>query len=408
MGMGLESFWREMWRDPYPVFARMREIGPLIPLGDTGVLALTRHREVQHVLKNHADFSSSGFRDGFAVLRGEEPDERTPPSLISLDPPEHTRLRSLVTRAFTPAAVARLEPRIRQLARELLARLRRQDTFDLVGDFSTPLPILVIAEMLGVAPERHADFKRWSDGLILTGFGPSPEVRRRADAARDALDAYFAEVVAERRRSPREDLVSALVQAADGEQRLTAQEVLDMGRLLLVAGNITTTYLIANALLALLHHPAELARLRADPSLLPQAVEEALRYDGPALALFRRTTREVQLADTTVPAGTLLFALSGSANHDERVFPEPERFDLTRDTRHHVAFGHGIHFCVGAPLARLETRIALELLLADFPGLALAGPPAYVESLFLRGPRTLPLRVADGWDARDEVEGVPV
>ncbi len=405
--MKLDLFFQKVSREPHALFSRLRAEGPVVPIEDGRLFAVARHEQVQRVMKNHADFSSAGMNQAISELLGIKP-ERTNESLITLDPPDHSRLRGLVAHAFTPREISRLEPRVRQIARELLDGLRGRERFDLVEDFSTPLPIRVIAELLGVAPERQADFKRWSDALVVNNTRRSQELERRVNAARNALDAYFAEVIAERRSAPRDDLVSKLIQAESGPERLTPREVVDMGVLLLVAGNITTTYLVASAMNALLRHPRQLALLRERPELIPQAVEEALRFEGPAVALFRRTTHEVELGGQRLPAGKLVCALIGSANRDERMFAEPNRFDITRESKHHIAFGHGVHFCLGAPLARLETRIALELLLERFPGLVIDGDVQYLESLFLRGPRSLPLRVVERWPQSAEGAGSPI
>lgn len=395
--MKLENFFRQVSQEPHELFTRLRAEGPVVPIEDGRLFAVTRHQPVQEVMKNHAKFSSAGMRNAFQEILGIEPIRDEQDTIISVDPPAHARLRSLVSRPFTPREIARREPRIRAIARELLAELRGKERFDLVQDFSTPLPIRVIAEMLGVEPERHADFKRWSDALVIDNNRRSSELERRVNAARDQLEGYFDRIIAERRKSPRDDLISALVQAEEGPERLTPREVMDMCMVLLVAGNITTTYLIGSAMKALLENPRQLAMLRRHPELMSNAIEEALRFEGPAVALFRRTQHTVDLDGFEIPAEKLVCALIGSANRDERVFNEPERFDITREPRNHIAFGHGVHFCLGAPLARLETRVALELILASFPGLAIDGDVQRIDSIFLRGLRSLPLRVVDGW-----------
>jgi cytochrome P450 len=252
----------------------------------------------------------------------------------------------------------------------------------------------VIAEMLGVPAERFEDFKRWSDSIVRAISGvASREDPEEAVETREEFLEYIAEVVAERRQSPRDDLISTLVQAGEGEGTLTEGEAIAFTMLLLVAGNETTTNLIGNAVLALLAHPQELARVRANPGLVPALVEETLRYDSPVQGLFRQTTEDVELAGTSLPKGALLMLLFASANRDERQFPDPERFDVTRNPRGHLAFGFGIHFCLGAALARLEARIALESLLARCDEISRPEEAVeWIDSLLLRGPRSLPLR----------------
>ncbi|HEU4427922.1 MAG TPA: cytochrome P450, partial [Myxococcota bacterium] len=289
---------------------------------------------------------------------------------------------------------AQLETRVRAIARETLAGLDGKREFDIVSELFVPLPVTVIAEMLGVEPERSADFKRWSDCAVAgaTGgagaLGPVHVLQGLAE-----LSHYLIGVVEQRRRDPQDDLISTLIRAEDGETALTPGEIVLFTLLLLVAGNETTTNLLGNALLALLAHPEELARVQRDPRRIPALVEEALRYDGPIQFLFRQATRDVELAGITIPAGAIVLPLLGSANRDEKEFPSGDRFDVSRSTQGHLAFGLGIHFCLGASLARLEARIVLEELLPRYAGLELLEPRVqYVDSYLVRGPKRLPLR----------------
>jgi cytochrome P450 len=289
--------------------------------------------------------------------------------------------------------VAGLEPRIREITRELLADLERRPVFDVIGGLALPLPVRVIAEMLGVEPARQDDFKRWSDILVSRMMRPSatPEQVAYESAEAAAFEEYFRWVIDDRRQHPRDDLISGLVRAEEADT-LSADEVLAFAALLLVAGNETTTNLIGNLVLALLRHPQQLAALAGDDSLIPGAIEEALRYDSPVQILFRLTREDVTLSGVEIPRGAMVWPLLGSANRDERRFSGAETFDLRNDSQGHLAFGHGIHFCLGAPLARLETRVAMEYLLPHLREAALSEEPLhYIDAFFLRGLKRLPL-----------------
>ena len=327
-------------------------------------------RSVVAITKNTAVFSSAR-----AIVRPEQYDaaEKQAPHavrairrtvLISEDPPTHSKTRGLVTRAFTPKRIAEMEPRIRQLARELIARLPRSGEFDLIKDLAEPLPVIVIAEMLGIEPERRHDFKRWSDDVVSMTFAlaKGTELSGLERSFVDMND-YMTQALESRRERPREDLIQALLDNGVNEGVLSVADAVNFCRLLLVAGNETTTNLLGNGLRALLSSPEQYQRLVREPSLIPNAVEEMLRYDAAAQALFRTTTREVEVAGTRIPAGASVVLLFGSANRDPRKFQEPDRFDVTRNVNGQVAFGHGIHFCLGAPLARLEARVVLEELI---------------------------------------------
>ncbi|MGH7964193.1 MAG: cytochrome P450, partial [Candidatus Binatia bacterium] len=300
-------------------------------------------------------------------------------------------------RAFTPRRVASLERHIREVTRDLIERIPVQGEFDLVQDFSIPLPVITIAELLGIPPERRADFKRWSEDLICAGtMGViAPAERGRLRQSLDEFFAYLRDAIEAYRRQPGDNLLSDLVRAEEENQTLTSEEVLSLAGFLLLAGNETTTNLIGNAVLALCDHPDQLARVRADRTLVPRVIEEVLRYDGPIQSLPRMAAHEVEVAGTTIPAGALVLLVVGSANHDERKFPDPDRFDIMRPAEGHIGFGFGIHFCLGAQLARLEGKVALEALLARFPQLSRAEDQiTRINSFTVRGPRTLPLLIA--------------
>jgi cytochrome P450 len=371
--------------NPYPFYASLRRDHPVYRVEALGgAYAVSRYDDVAYVLAHPELFSSTAV--GMTKVRG-----RPTRLLIAVDPPDHTRMRSLVNRAFAPQMVADLTPRIREVTDELLAPVLRRGEFDLIADLAVPLPVTIIAEILGVDPARHEDFKRWSDNTLVERSTLSPEERVRSRAETDAFQTYLEAVIAERRVRPRGDLISVLVQAHGQEKAISADEVVAFVGLLLIAGNETTTNLIGNAILALLEHPDQLTLLRNNPSLLPNAVEEALRYDTPTQLLFRTATCDVELAGMTIPKGATVVPIFASANRDECKFPEPDRFDVRRDARGHLAFGHGIHFCLGAPLARLEARIALEAVLR-LPGLHRTDERVeQVSSFFMRGAKRLPL-----------------
>ncbi|APA99322.1 cytochrome P450 family protein [Nocardia seriolae] len=289
-------------------------------------------------------------------------------NMLNTDPPGHTRLRKLATRAFTPRRVAALEPRIEEITTDLLDAMAGRAEADLLRDFAEPLPITVICELLGVPLEDRADFQNWTKALVaVAGY---EEERARASLA---MAAYLKQLVRAKQEQPAADLLSALSVPADDGDILTESELVGMAFLLLVAGHDTTVNLIANGTLALLRNPEQLHALRADPEGIPAAVEEFLRFDGPVnMSTLRHTTEPITIAETTIPAGEFVFVALVSANRDPDRYPAPDTLDPDRDTTGHLAFGHGIHFCVGAPLARLEARIAFAGLLSRFPNLRLA------------------------------------
>jgi cytochrome P450 len=388
-----------MFDDPYPLYAWLREQAPVYHAAQLGFWVISRYDDVQQVLRDTEAFSSKrtaaidGLRDP-RLREGMEMLSNT--SLVSVDPPDHTRLRKLINVAFTPRAIARLEGHIRELTCELLAAIADKDEFDLMEDLAVPLPVIVISELLGVDPARRADFKRWSDDLVtgsrFDGAIEDAEVERIVASRREFI-AFFREMIELRRRDPQDDLLSDLVRAETERDALSPEEVLTMALLLMIAGNETTTNLIGNATLELLERPDLARQLRADPTQIPGFLEESLRHRSPVVMLVRTTRREVTLRGVTMPAGAVVAVLVDAANHDPTQFPEPERFDITRHPAH-VAFGFGIHFCVGAPLSRLEGRVVFEELLARLPAFSRApGPLEWNRSFNLRGLRRLPLRL---------------
>ena len=375
--------------DPYRYYAALREKAAVAEIEPMGFL-VTRYDEVVELLRSPERYSSVAMRAAMTVAQPEGDDEGPPPMVITEDPPTHTRLRSLLNRGFTPRRIGLLEPRIREIAAGLFAAIDARGECDLVRDLAVPLPVMVIAELLGVEPERSHDFKRWSQAVLAT-FGRIPDEAQRAasEAAFEELDAYIQEMVERRRREPRDDLISVLVKKEE-EDALTSDELGGFVILLLIAGNETTTNLIGSTAIALTDHPDQLARVQADPKLLPNLVEEALRYTSPVQLLFRQTTRELELGGVKLPQGAVLLPCYAAANRDPRRFPDPDRFDVERDAQGHLAFGVGVHFCLGAGLARLEARVALEGLVPRLARLERCESEiTWTDSPFVRGPKQL-------------------
>ena len=350
--------------NPFDYYRKMRASDPVSYDEKSKVWTLFRYEDVLRVTSDYSNFSSEQVMNSEQAIEGmrkEGVSEEDMPtrSILSLDPPRHRQLRSLVSQAFTPRSIALLTPRITQIAHEYLDKVAATGQMDIIQNLSYPLPVIVIAELLGVPAEDRAQFKRWSDGLI----DPSP---RTSTGVIVEMNRYFRRVIAERRGDPREDLISGLVAAEVDGEKLTEQELLSFCVILLVAGNITTTNLIGNAILCFDEHPEVMDQLRADLSLLPAAIEEVLRYRSPVQFLVRATASDMVIGGKEIKRGQFVVPSIGSANRDEAQFPEPDVFDIRRAPNRHVAFGHGIHFCIGAPLARLETRIAFEVLLTRF------------------------------------------
>ena len=383
----------EVIANPYPYYAELRDKAPVIWLESFQCWALSRYADVDFALRNPHLFSSSVFTTEALGDLNPVPEV---PWILDMNPPDHTRLRKLANKGFTPRLIRALEPRVQAITQELLEALRGPPEGDLVSTFSGPLPTIVIAEMLGVEPGRRDDFKRWSDDVVSATSRPTDEAdRARIRKSQVELRAYFERMIERRRTDPGDDVITALVQAEEERDMLSSSEILALAVLLLLAGNETTTNLIGNAVLSLLDHPDELAKVRADRALVPALVEEVLRYESPVQVVFRRAAQDVELEGGKIPAGQTVFLLLGSANRDERKFSEPNRFDVERNPQDHVGFGYGIHYCLGAPLARLEGRKALEALLFDCPPFTCATEHiAQVASLIVRGPQTLPVQFA--------------
>src|SRR5262245_32052753 len=381
----------------YAHYAYLREHAPVYWVESLPAWAVSRYDDVVYVLKNPQLFSSSAF---FDQLLGEFNPVPEIPWMITSDPPAHTRFRKLANKGFRPSMIRNLAPRVSTIAMELIESIRNKREFDFVRDFSAAFPVLVIAEMLGIEPERRADFKRWADDIVSASSRATAteDDRRRIRQSVNDARTYFEATIARRRQAPGDDIISAFVRAEEENQALTALEVLSLSILLLLGGTETTTNLLGSTMVTFLEQPDDFAKVRRDPSLIPQLIEESLRYHSPVQALFRQTTQTVEIAGTTIPAKATVMPLLASANRDERKFPhpDPERFDLTRNADGHVALGHGVHFCLGAPLARLEAKVALEALLQHLPPFKAAEHHvSWIDSFFVRGPKTLPLAFAE-------------
>jgi cytochrome P450 len=380
--------WDEAFRaNPYPHYKQLYSRPPYLLNLFMPMALAARYDDVAAILRDHQRFSSvqpkiPGLEQG-QELFGDAA------TVLFSDPPTHTRLRKLVSRAFTPKRIKDLEPRIREIAGALLDRAAERGELEVVGGLATPLPVMVIAEMLGIPPAEYGQFKHWSDKIIESDNTPpgTPQPDDIRQAFRE-LREFFAGEIERRRRDPGDDLVSALIAAHEESDALDAEELRAFVILLLLAGNETTTNLIGNGMLALGRHRDQLEILSADRSLMGRAIEEMLRYDGPVQSTVRYNSDPVEVGGTTIQPGTVVFVMLAAANRDPAKFADPDRFDIRREPNDHLAFGHGIHYCLGAALARLEGSIAFGSALDRFPNMRIAHPEAelkYKGSYFLRG-----------------------
>jgi pimeloyl-[acyl-carrier protein] synthase len=386
----------EFRANPYPHYGALLARPPYLVTDwpQMKFALVARYADVSAGLRDHEHLSSMQPPPPPEMYQGRFAGSR---NMLNSDPPQHSRQRRLVSRDFTPRRIRELEPHIRQIASDLLDRVESKGEFDLMADLANVLPVKVIAHMLGMPPELNATLKHWSDTLI-TGDNKAPGMPSPPEIvqAMDELGDYFTAEVEKRRVNPGPDLVSALVAAHDESDALSAADLLSFVALLLVAGNETTTNLIGNGTLALGRNPEQFDALKRNPAMIPRAIEEMLRYDGPVQSTVRFTNQPVQLGGTEIPAQTFALMILAAANRDPAQYKEPEKFDITREPNDHVAFGEGIHFCIGAPLARMEARVAFEAMLERFPRLALKDPvikPKYKGSYFLRGLESLPLEI---------------
>jgi cytochrome P450 len=380
--------------DPYPTYRQLRTEDP-VHHSPLGFWVLTRYDDVVAALRDPR--LAKEAIAAFVAARFGAPVPIMGLSMLDRDPPDHTRLRSLVSKAFTPRVVEGLRPRVQQIVDGLIARAREKGSMDLIEEFAYPIPVNVICEMLGVPVEDHERFKGWSldiaRGLDSILLPPDSEVPKRSVASRTALAAYFRELIAKRRASPRADLLSGLIAAEEAGDKLSENELLATCILLLIAGHETTVNLIGNGTLALLRHPDQLRRLRDNPALIGTAVEELLRFDGPVQRTARIPSEDVVIDGRTIAKGEMVMPFIGAADRDPVQFPDPDRLDIGRTDNRHIAFGWGIHFCLGAPLARVEGQIAINTLVQRLPKLALAtDTPRFRESLTLRGLASLPVQ----------------
>jgi len=393
--------------EPMPVLHALRASEPVHWSPALKAWVLTRYDDCKLVATD-SRFSAERMKAFFAYL---PPDKRQRVRdlewsiglwTVFLDPPDHTRLRKLMNRAFTSRAIARMESRIAGIVERLLdtAAPASEGEFDYIDAFAYPLPALVIMDMLGVPSTHLDDFKRWSDELVLfVGGALATEAKYdRAEAATKEMIAFFRALIAARRQAPGEDMISDLIAAEEAGDMLSEEELIANCILLLFAGHETTKNLLANGLLYLINNPDQMHRLRARPDLVASAVEEMLRIEGPSGAMVRVASEDVDIGDTTIRAGDRVYAMQNAANRDPDVFADPDRFDIERENNRQITFGYGVHFCIGAPLARLEARIAFPLLLKRFAELsAIDERPAWIDSIVFRGMRRMPVhyRLAD-------------
>ncbi|MGW8765354.1 cytochrome P450 family protein [Streptomyces sp. NPDC055815] len=399
-----ELFTWEFASDPYPAYAWLREHAPVhrttLPSGVEAWL-VTRYADARQALadqrlsKNPAHHDESPHAKGKTGIPGERKAELMT-HLLNIDPPDHTRLRRLVSKAFTPRRVAEFAPRVQELTDRLIDSFVARGSADLIHEFAFPLPIYAICDLLGVPAEDQDDFRDWAGMMIRHGGGPRGGVARSVKKMRG----YLAELIHRKREEPGDDLISGLIKASDHGEHLTENEAAAMAFILLFAGFETTVNLVGNGLYALLRHPEQRARLQAslaagETGLLETGVEELLRYDGPVeMATWRYATRALTIGGQEIPAGDPVLVVLAAADRDPARFEGPDTLDLARRDNQHLGYGHGIHYCLGAPLARLEGQTALATLLTRLPDLRLAADPAELRwrgGLIMRGLRTLPV-----------------
>ena len=405
--------------NPFEFYASMRRLNPVVYDERNNVWGVFRYTDVQSILADYRTFSSAPQKLDSPSLSASEPNKNTTaaafqrPSLLQSDPPYHRILRGVIASAFNPMIIARLEPHIENVANETLNQVIEKGRMDLIDDLAYPLPVTIIAELLGVPIEDRDLFRGWADRIVSsTGDDMNDDHGTAKNIAQivDEMDSYFSTIVEERIRSPREDLITNLIKAQADGRHLSKDEILTFCRLLLLAGHVTTVNLIGNTILSLLQNPHEFKLLQDDYNLIGSTIEETLRYRSPVQAVARIVTKETNLGGQKIQSGQRIIPWLGSANHDESIFPDPERFDIGRSnsaTYHHghVGFGHGIHFCLGAPLARLEGQVVLRVILQRLQDLTLDTDDSKkndkdsltpLQSVFFHGVAHLPLRFQAG------------
>jgi cytochrome P450 len=405
------------WANPFPIYRELRDTAPVHWGPETETFCLSRYDDVAWALRSPDLFSSAsafdvlmekrvaniGWRDVPKIVqflvRARPSLQRlrsgAPDNLITTDPPRHDVMRNVVNRGFTPRRVDALERRMHEVVAGCMQRLRDGESFDVIHDLAIPLPTTVIAEMLGIDPDHYEQFRTWSDAMIagVSGSGRNDTIGPFLQTMGE-MYRYFRPIARERRANPKDDLISVIVDPSQ-DGALSDTDVTDFITLLLIAGNETTTNLIGNTVRALLSHPDQIARVQADPSLVAAVVEEGVRYESPVQFVLRRATRDTERHGVAIPADSSVTVLLGSANRDERRFPDPDRFDVDRDTKGHMGFGFGVHFCLGASLARLEARVALEALIPELSHFRLKDERIeLVDSFLVRGPSKLELVAA--------------
>ncbi|WP_280508693.1 cytochrome P450 [Nocardia flavorosea] len=385
--------------DPYPYFAAMQQQDPVHWNEKFGAWFIHKHADVLAALRNPA-FSSDRVRPVFDRHMSPEQRQRRQPTfdvlrhwMVFLDPPEHTRLRKILTPLFSPKAVAPWRPRIDQVVEESLAALAERDTFDFVLDFAYPIPAIVVAELIGIPAGDRDKFKKWSDDILTLVFGAEGQQDRRELAQQGLVEltAYLGDLIADIRKNPRDDVISHLV-SAEVEPPLTDQEIISTCALLVFGGHETTTNLIANGTRQLLLHPEQWALLRDEPQRINAAVEELLRFDGPSRLEARLLVEDVEMRGKVLRAGQNVFLVQSAANRDPDVFSEPGSLDITRQPNQHIGFGHGVHHCLGNFLARLEAVVAIPAVISAMPDLRLDGAETWHTTMMSRGMKTMPVR----------------
>lgn len=390
---------REWLLDPSPWYNYMRQNSPIFFAEQAGSFWVFKYQDAENVLKTFRTFSSQfgGYEasSGSSATdenNGADSDSQTTShigmSMIGTDPPLHTKLRNMVSRFFTPKAIESLEPRITEIASRYIDEMKWNAPFDFVSNLAEPLPVTVIAEILGIPVSDRKKFKEWSDSIV--GASESAGVETNLE-----LSKYFGKIIEDRKKDPKDDLISSVLNNEVDGQKLSREEVIGFCILLLVAGNETTTNLLGNAI-RLFSKYDSFAELKVNPKLIPDAIEEVLRFSSPVKGMFRICTEETELSGKNIHAGQGLMAWIGSANRDETVFDNPNNFEISRKPNHHIAFGHGIHTCLGAPLARLESKIAIRLFVEKFGDEKITVDLEHIEpmaSFIIHGLKSLPMRV---------------
>jgi hypothetical protein len=388
MSQPLNLMTPEVRANPYPLYAELRRRA-VCQVEPGGMWAVSRYDDVVTVLKDPRRFSSAGLGQSFRPPWLER--NPTADSLVMKDPPDHTRLRAMVSRAFNGATLSRLEPSIRAIAEELAESAVRRQEVDFIAEFALPLPARVLNLFFGLEPAMALRLKHWADDLVsIPASQPSPQRQEEIRHSLQEMERCFTALIEQRRAHPGDDLVSELLRGGE----LTHEEVLSFLFGLVPAGVETTVYLLANTMVVLSEHPRELERVRDNPTLIPRLVEEVLRFEPPGQSSLRLTTEDVELSGVTIPRGSLVVALVGAAMRDENRFPQADRFLLERESQSNLAFGHGPHYCLGAMLARLEARLGLEALFSRIRGFSLSRKDLdWSQSIIARGPRALPLHL---------------